>query len=165
MAYSVSEREPSRVFSSTFNGVAVSAAQDVFEITASAERRLRIIEIRLGQYSDFGDAQAELLSILVVRGYTVSGSGGSANTPRNINSSSVKTPTATVETNNTTVANTGTPHVLIADSWNVAAGAWIAPRAGEHIYLAKSERLVVRITAPTDAVTLNGTLMFEEIDQ
>ena len=161
----MNQPEPARVFSSTFSAVAVSAAQDVFQIVASSGRRLRILEIRLGQYSDFGDAQAELLSILVVRGYTVDGSGGSANTPRNINSSSSKTVTATVTTNNTTVANTGTAHVLLADSWNVAAGAWIAPRAGEHIYLAKSERLVVRITAPTDAVTLNGTLIFEELDQ
>jgi hypothetical protein len=72
-----------------------------------------------------------------------------------------------VEINNTTVANTGTPKVLIADAWNIQAPyLWQAPEDPDHpgnIILEQSGRLVVRITAPADSITMNGTLIWEEI--
>jgi hypothetical protein len=71
-----------------------------------------------------------------------------------------RTATATVKSNNTTVAQDGTGSVLLADSWNVQAGAWIAGNFG----LAPSTRLVVRITAPADSITTNGTIVWDEID-
>jgi hypothetical protein len=43
--------------------------------------------LRLGQYSDAGDASAEMLSVLVMRGHTTSGSGGSSATPANVTNS------------------------------------------------------------------------------
>jgi hypothetical protein len=73
-----------------------------------------------------------------------------------------------VEINNTTVANTGTPDELISDTMNIAAGWWWeAPRDRDGrvqgIQVKPSQRLVVRITAPADALTMNGTLVFEEL--
>lgn len=143
----------------TFSAVAVSAAQDVFEIVAPANARISIHEVRLGQYSDAADAQAEMLSVLMIRGYTTTGSGGAAVTPT--------TPTggltsggATVARNNTGVAANGTPATVVADSFNVMAGWLYRPPAAERILLQPNERLVVRITAPADAVTMNGTLVF-----
>lgn len=151
-------------FSATFTAVAVTAAQDVFEITAPATRRVRIHDIRLGQYSDAGDAAAELLSVLVIRGYTVSGSGGSAPTPANLISDSTRAAQSSVEVNNTTVASAGTAVTLLADAWNVQAGAWIAPLGDRNaILIGPSVRLVVRITAPADSLTMNGTIVFEEL--
>ncbi len=152
------------LFSATFTAVSVSAAQDVFEITSPATRRVRIQDIRLGQYSDFGDAQAEILSVLILRGYTVSGSAGSSVTPANVISDSAKVAQSTVEANNTTVANTGTAVTLLADAWNVQAGAWVAPLSDRLAFvIGPSTRLVVRITAPADALTMNGTMIFEEL--
>ena len=52
---------------------------------------------------------------------------------------------------------------LLADSWNVAGGWRYYPVPDERIVLEKDQRLVVRISAPADAITLNGTLVFEEI--
>jgi multidrug resistance efflux pump len=66
------------VYTATFNAVAVTAAQDLFSIVAPSDGRVVIRELRIGQYSDFGDAQAEILPILLIRGYTVAGSVGSA---------------------------------------------------------------------------------------
>lgn len=155
-------------FSATFSAVAVTAAQDVFELVAPAGGRVRLREIRLGQYSDAGDAAAELLSVLVVTGYTVSGSGGASVTPNNMSGhSGGATASSTVERNNTTVANTGTAKVILADAWNVQAPwLWVCPDDPcdpANIILEKDDRLVVRITAPADSITLNGTLVFEEV--
>ena len=160
------------VFTATFSAVAVSAAQDVFEIVAHTTTRIRIRKIFIGQYSDAGDAAAEMLSVQVIRGYTVTGSGGSAVTPANLQPWS-RASVATVAANNTTVANSGTPAILISETFNVQAGwLWspsqIDPRRGgslddEFIYLAPGSRLVVRITIPADAITMNGTLVFEEL--
>lgn len=154
------------IYVATFTAVAVTAAQDVFEIVAPSTGRVRIRELRLGQYSDAADAQAEMLSILALRGYTVSGSGGSSVTPANMQSVGLSTPlvaASTVEANNTTVANTGTPLTLLADAFNVMGGFRYYPIPEERLEIAASERLVFRITAPADSLTMNGTLVFEEI--
>ena len=152
------------VYAATFSAVAVTAAQDLFEITAPATSRVLIRGIRIGQYSDAGDAAAELLSILILRGYTVSGSGGSAATPVNMGGwSGAPSASSTVEVNNTTVANTGTAVTLLADSFNVQAGFQYYPAPHDHMILDYSQRLVVRISAPADSLTMNGTLLFQEI--
>ena len=152
-----------QVFTATVSAVSVSAAQDVFEIVSPATSRVRIREIRIGQYSDAGDAQAELLSVQIIAGYTTSGSGGSSVTPRNVRRASTATAGSTVEANNTTVAADGTALVLMSDVWNIQAGWLYVPDDAEMITIDVSTRLVVRITAPADAITLNATMIFEEI--
>lgn len=152
------------VYAATFSAVAVTAAQDVFEITAPATSRVLIRGIRIGQYTDAGDAAAEILSVLVIRGYTTSGSGGSSVTPVNLHGwSGAPSASSTVEANNTTVANTGTAVTLLADTMNVQAGWQYYPAPHDHMVLDYSQRLVVRITAPADSLTMNGTLIFQEI--
>ncbi len=159
------------IFTATIQAVAVSAAQDVFEIVAPAGSRVLIHDIKLGQFTDFGDAAAEILSVDVIRGYTTSGTGGAAVTPVNVKPWGGAA-TSTVERNNTTVATAGSPVFLVSDVFNIAAGwslrdvlnlavdpAGLFPR---HLGLEAAQRLVVRITAPADAVTLQATLMFEE---
>jgi hypothetical protein len=157
------------IYTAVVSQVAVTAAQDVFEITAPATASVLIHDIKLGQYTDFGDAAAEILSVQVIRGFTVSGSNGSAATPVPMQSWN-PTATCAVEVNNTTVANTGTGSIIVSDTWNIAAGwslrdALSLPRdefPKNGIWLDASERLVVRITAPADSITVNGTLVFEE---
>lgn len=155
------------VFTATFSAVAVSAAQDLFELVADSTSRVEILEIDIGQYSDAGDAQAELLGIQLIRGYTTSGSGGSVVTPRNFKPWS-RAAVTTVEANNTTVAQDGTAHILHSTSFNVQAGFIYRPhrkeiKDDELISLEASERFVVRITAPADAVTMSGTIKFREV--
>lgn len=154
------------IYSAVFSGVAVSAAQDVFELVAHASSRVAVREIRLGQYSDFGDAQAEILSVTIITGFTTSGTGGASVTPANLSRlNNGLTAVTTVERNNTTVAQDGTGTTVLADVFNVAAGWWYYPPEDERIIMEKSQRLVVRITAPADALTMNGTIIFEEIGQ
>ncbi len=158
------------VFSAAFSAVAITAAQDLFEIVAPSTSRVRLLEIDIGQYSDFGDAQAEILSIAIWRGHTTSGSGGSTVTPANLNPYGAVA-ASTVEANNTTVATTSGTR-LWATGWHVQAGfLWSpvehAPRGviafRRHIVIKPSQRLVIRITAPNDSITTNGSILFEEI--
>lgn len=154
------------IYTATFAAVAVTAAQDLFEIVAPSNSGIAIRKVVVGQYTDFGDAAAEILSIQIIRGFTTSGSGGSTATPAPVKGhTGAATSTATVEINNTTVAQNGTGVVMIADSFNIAAGWVYEPPPDERITIAPSGRLVVRITAPADSITTNGTLIFEEIGQ
>lgn len=152
------------IYAATFAAIAVTAAQDVFEITAPSTSRLVIREIRLGQYSDPGDAQAEMLSIQIIRGYTTTGSGGATITPTNLApESGALAASSTVKRNNTTVAQDGTGVVLLSDAFNVMGGFRYYPVPDERIQVGVSQRLVVRITAPADSLTMNGTIVFEEV--
>lgn len=152
------------IFAATFSAVAVSAAQDLFEIVAPAGSWVTIREIRVGQYSDSGDAAAEALGISILRGYTTSGSGGSTATPVAITNpqTNARSADSTVEVNNTTVAADGSPVICLADAFNIAAGWHYYPVPEERIKVKPSQRLVVRLTAPADALTMNGTIVFEE---
>ena len=158
------------VFTATFSAIAVSAAQDVFELTTHATSRIEICEIYLGQYSDAGDAAAELLSVQIVRGHTTAGSGGAAVTPGRFDPWS-RAAVTTVARNNTTIAADGTAVILHSEAFNVQAG-WVyrplrtdlineRPKV-EHTG-ATNGLLVVRITAPADAVTMNGTIKWREL--
>ena len=146
----------------TFTAVSVSAAQDAFELNVgSTVKSARLREVRLSQYSDAGDAAAEMISVQIIKGYSVSGSVGTSATPVPLDPRAPAA-TSTAEVNNTTVANTGTPLTLHSDTFNVQGGFLYQPGPSDRIKLLASDRLVVRITAPADALTMNGTLIFEE---
>lgn len=160
----MSSRRPiGQVYTGIISQVSVSAAQDVFELTCPSTTRVRIREVKLGQYSDAGDATAEILSVQLIIGHTTSGSGGAAVTPRNLNRASTVTAASTLERNNTTIAANGTAITLYSDVWNIQSGWWYAPSEFEMITIDISTRLVVRITSPVDAITLNATIVFEEL--
>jgi len=160
------------VFTASFAGVAAAAAQDLFEITAPTNYKVAIRRIVLGQYTDFGDAAAELLSLLIVRGHTTAGSGGTAATPANLDSQGPKA-YATVAVNNTTIASAGTGVNVWADAWNVAAG-YVYPAAFPPVTLQQPQKarliimhpgeiLAVRQSLPVDSLTMNGTIEWEEL--
>jgi hypothetical protein len=150
-----------RIYTVEFSEVAVSAAQDLFELTAAADKPLRIHAILLGQSSDAGDAEAELLNYKLIRGHTTSGSGGTSATPRPMDENDAAAG-ATCEVNNTTVASAGTAVDLISDTFNVQVGLqlWFTPETRPRIE--NGALGCLRITAPADAITLSGTMIVEE---
>lgn len=153
-----------RVYSVNFEGVAVTAAQDFFELTPADDKPIRLLGMFLSQSTEIGDAQDEMLRVQVLRGHSTSGSGGSAATPIPIDPSSPAAGVA-AEVNNTTIASSGTAVILHSESFNVRAGLghwWIpecAPIANQG-----NTTIVVRLLAnPADSVTMNGTLYVEEL--
>lgn len=152
-----------RTYSVIFNAVAVSAAQDLFEITPADDKPCEIVSLSIGQYSDAGDAASELLGIQIIRGHTTTGSGGSAPTPVPLNPNAAAAG-FTAEVNNTTIASAGTTTVLHSDAFNVQAGySYIPPLDARPVVGQGNTTLVVRITAPADALTMNGTLVVREL--
>lgn len=152
-----------RIYSVSFEGVAVTAAVDVFELAPADDKPLRVHAISISQSSDVGDAAEELLRVKVIRGHATSGSGGTATTPRPLNPSDTAAG-FTAETNNTTIASTGTPIDLDAFTFNIRSG-------GERVYTPEGRidvsqantTLVVRLmAAPADSLTLSGNMLVEE---
>lgn len=153
-----------RVYSVVFGAVSVSAAQDFFEISPADDKPVEIVGLMLAQtgVADVGDANEELLRIQIIRGHSTSGSGGSAATPRPMNPSDTAAGFA-AEVNNTTVASAGTGVTLHEDAFNVRAGYmnWWPEGMGPAATQANGT-IVVRTTAPADAITLSGTLYVRE---
>lgn len=151
-----------RVYTLTIQNSSVSAAQDLFELVTTSSSNLRLLGFLFGQSSDHGDAQAEALRLSVVRGYTTTGSGGSSSTPDPMDATNTMAAAATCKISNTTLATSGTAVILLADVINLQAGysIWWTPETAPKIGI--STRVVVRITAPSDAITVNATLYFAE---
>lgn len=152
-----------RMYTASFSAVAVTAAQDFFEIVAPADSVVVIHGVTISQYTDVGDAAEELLSVLIKRGQSTSGSGGSSVTPAPLNFGDAAYG-GTVEANNTTKASTGTIVTLHADAWNVRSPFLWLPSPEMRIHLSPSQRATVELlAAPADSLTCNGTIYLEEI--
>ncbi len=155
-----------RFYSASFSATSVSAAVDVFEVLASSAKPFVLHEVVLAQSSDYGDAAAEGLSVLIKRatGSYTSGSGGSTATPAKHNTNDAAAG-PTVETNNTSQASAGSGALttIRAEAFNVQAGYQYLPPPEQRVFFLPAEACVVSITAPADALTLSGTVVFEEL--
>ena len=155
------------VYTYPFSATVLSTAgpTDLWCITAPSNSRVAIREIRLGQYTEFGDAQAELLSLQIWTGSTAIG-GGTTITGLNVKRfSGSLTASSSVTGPSTTIASTTSATVVLADSYNVAAGWYYKPEPDERIVIGLSQKLFVRQTTPNDAITINGTLVIQELGQ
>jgi hypothetical protein len=150
-----------RTYTVPISGVASPAAAfDLWELVAAAGKPLRLLRLRIAQTSE-PTTEEEQIPITIQRGFTSSGSGGSAPTPAPTNPSDAAAG-FTAETMNTTQASTsGT--VLFEDAWNTRAGYDMAFSPEENIELTGGQRLVVQSGAPADAVTIRGTALVEEL--
>lgn len=161
------------VYTASFSGVAVAAAQDLFEITAGNNYVL-LRRVVLGQYSDAGDAEAENLAVKFIRGHTTGGTGGSTLTPYRMSQQAAQNALATVKANNTTEASSGSQEVVWSEAWSVGAGYIYHPTicmpARKHaqdlglFVIQPDERFVINLpTAPADEITMSGSIEFEEV--
>lgn len=149
-----------RMYTATFEEIAVTTAVDLFEIVAPADSVVIVHGFEISQSSDAGDAASEQLAILVHLGST-SGSGGAAETARPLNLGDAAFG-GTVESNNTTQSTEGT--FLHAAAFNIMNGyVWI-PTPEMRFVISPSDRVIIELqTVPADELTLNGVVYFEEI--
>ena len=151
------------VYYASFFTAAVTALQDLFQL-APTTNPIIVHSIRIGQSSDEGDAQAEMLQVQISRTtLTVNGSGGTVLTPV---AASPGSPAATtvVEANNTTQSTVTTE--ILEDTFNVQAGWLYLPTPEERIIVLASATtgLVVELpVGPSDPLDMTGTIVFEEI--
>lgn len=150
-----------RMYTASFEGVAVTAIQDLFELVAPADAIVVLHSAFIGQSSDAADAEAEMLQVSISRFTGTSGSGGTSPTvnPHQIGDSAFG---GTVEANNTTQGLTTT--VVKSETFNVQAGWYYQPTPEERLVLSPSGKLVIELpTAPADSLTMSGSITFEEI--
>ncbi len=166
MANDAAFLEPSGpVYTATFSAQTLSSEgpHDLWCVTASTLSRVVIREIRLGQYSDAGDAEAELLSLQILTGSTAT-SSGSAITPQNVQGhAGAPQAVSSVVGPSTTLASTTSATERWADAWNVAAGLLYAPLPPERIVIEPGQTMCLRMSTPNDELTANGTLLMQEI--
>lgn len=150
------------MYTASFSAVAVTAIQDLFQLLASATVPIIIHSVRIGQSSDAGDSEAEMLQVqLSTSDMTVNGSGGTAPTPARHSPGSPVAATVS-EANNTTQSTVTT--VVVSDTFNVQAGWLYLPTPEERITVLPTDGFIVELpAAPTDSLTMSGSITFEEI--
>jgi hypothetical protein len=153
----------SRTYSVVFDNVAVTAAQDFFEITPADDKPVELLGLLLAQSSDTGDAAEEILRYSIVRGHATSGSGGTAPTPRPLDRRG-SAAGFTAEVNNTTIASAGTGVTLLHDCFNVRAGlqVWFPPECYPEASQGDTTIVVRLLSTPADSLTMSGTLFLRE---
>lgn len=151
-----------------FKAVAITAAQDLFEVKASANSILVVHGFSLYQTTDLADAAEEILRLTTNRGSgsVTSGSGGSTATATLVTRANTAFG-GTVEVNNTTVLAVGTG-TLTNDmehiGWNIRIPMtfWWTPEARPIILPGEYWTLELE-AAPADSITASGTIYLEQI--
>lgn len=155
-----------RIYTATVTASAQTAAVDLIEYTSASSRIVVLHGWDIAQTTDFGDAQDEVLGLILKRGSSgsTSGSGGSTPTPapHETNSGAAA---GTCEMMNTTqaVAGGGTLTTLYVSGYNVRSGDRMIFTPEMRPVFGPSERMVLSQTAPADSVTFNVSITFEEI--
>lgn len=152
-----------RVYSVQFNGVSVSALQDLIALYCGASMICELHGLVIGQITG---TTIQNLPITVSRlpATVTPGSGGSAPTPQKSMRGDVAA-TATARANDTTPATTsGTASVLLADVFNTINGYQFFWPPDDRPIIGLSEAAVVKLTAgPSSALVMSGTLYFAEL--
>lgn len=153
-----------RVYTVAFKAVAATEDQDLFELTPADDHPIKVLKLILGQTSEVGDAQEEMMGFEIIRGYTTSGSGGSSATPVPIDPGDAAA-TFAAEINNTTIAADGTTKSLHCDSFNVRSGLQFIWTPETQLMASQANTTIaVRLLAnPADSVTMCGTVYVEEM--
>ena len=154
----------SRIYSAQVSAVAVTAAQDIFEVLAATAKSIYVHGWSLCQTTDVGDAAEEVLRIETVRGVgSTSGSGGSTPTAHPLNDTDAAVG-ATVEANNTTRMTVGTLETLEQYGWNIRI-PWVHYYTPElRPFIKAGDRWTLSLpAAPVDPITTSATIWFEEL--
>lgn len=156
-----------RMFTARFEGVSVTAAQDVFSLGSPTSGVGVLHAVYLSQTSDVGDSGEIIEEVRIVTGNTTVGSGGSA--PTAIPLQLGDAPTVTVRANDTTEVTAGTQVIKFSDSWNVRVGWQYVPTPEMRIHFNEliagtTTFLAVQLpNIPGSGITMTGTIVFEEI--
>lgn len=157
-----------RMYTISFGAVSVTAQQDLFSFKPADDKPVTIHACyisNVGIAADAGDAQEELLRVVIIRGHTTIGSGGSNPTARPLASADTAFgPTTNVRANDTTKVSGGTGVILHDDGFNNRVGWVYLPTPEMRILSNEGDGFVAvqLLSTPTDAILLSGTLYVEE---
>lgn len=147
------------IYSAPMDALAITTATDLFHLTVTDT--VYIHELHLCQTTDLGDAAEEVLRIGLYRAVT-GGSGGTAATEVAYQDSSDTAVTGVVLMNNSSISTGGT--LLHVIGWNIRVPLeriW-TPETRPRIDSGEDPVSFRLLAAPTDSVTVSGTLIWEE---
>lgn len=127
---------------------------DIFELLAGTNKPVVLLGFELGQTTEIGDAQEEMLTLILKRvtGAPTSGSGGGTPTFQPVRPNDTAAG-ATLETGNTTKLTGGTSVEVARWSWNIRVPLLYVPVPEERIVIDQGTRLVLELaTTPADSI-------------
>lgn len=151
-----------RYYYSAFRDIAVSVAQDLWEVTSPTSKPCRLVYVSVTQHSD---TDSEMLSFAIHRltGAVTSGDGSAMTPIKRVTGDAAAT--FTLERNGTTRATTsGSDLVIAAEGTNVLSGWFFFPTPEMQIEISNGEVLIIGLEeAPADALDMDSTICIEEI--
>jgi len=132
---------------------------DIFELTPADDKPIEIVGLEIVTTSEVAEAQEEWIALQIIRGFTSSGSGGSAPTPVPLDP--IDTAAGfTAEVMNSTVATTGTTTTPWSSGFNERAGIekWWPQSFGPQASQANTTIVVRGSSTVADDVTISATL-------
>jgi len=153
------------IYTASFDAVAATLAQDLFEILFPADAVGELLGMTFGQTSDVTDAEEEILrtTLRMVSGAPTSGSGGTTPTPRPHHLGGPASG-VTCEANNTTQLTGGTNVLLLPLPLNVRMREIEIPIPEARYFFSPSTRLLWELeTAPVDSLTISGSITWKEL--
>ena len=152
-----------RIYTARFANTAITAQQDIIALVAPATAVVVIHEIGIGNQTEVGDTEEEMLSLSWFSGATTVGSGGSVVTPTpHLILDAVAATTS--RKNDTTIASAGTIVEHYSWEWNVRVPFERIWTPETRPVLSPSRRGTFNLTkTPADSVTLSAYIVFEEI--
>lgn len=161
------------VYTVSFQAITANNADgnfDFFEIDPAADKPVEILGLFIGNSSDFGDAQEEILrySLVYMSGGTFT-SGGEASTtarPTDPTDGAASGAYESLNSNGTVATTTGTSVIRHADAFNVRTGLQIIfPPEMRHKCdgTAQSAMLVRCDSTVADDITFDGCMYVREI--
>lgn len=154
------------IYTVSFDQQTIAAASgdyDLFELVPADDRPVELVALFLGNKSEIGDAQDEMLALSIITDNTTSSNGTSA-TPRPLDPRDGAAG-FTAETVGSTVATGGTAVAVHVDTFNVRAGyqlilpEFMRPKVDQ----ADTAMYIRLTTAATDDLTLSGTVYVREL--
>jgi hypothetical protein len=142
--------------------IATSYGGEFISLKADTGNPVLIHSIRLGQFSDPADAEAEMMNVRLSR---FTGAQGVANGVAGAEAPHTPGTPSTgviVHVGATSLSATGVT-LLMEDSWNVQAGWLYLPTPEERIWIAPTEGIAcLPASGPADELTLTASITFEE---
>ena len=153
-----------RMYTINLSPTAITVAADLVEISPADDLPVLIHGFRVWQTTDTGDAAEEIITLSWIRGYTTSGSGGSAGTavPKNHRDAAAG---FACEVGNTTAATTGTAVTTYSTGWNVRSPLEVVFTPEQRIRADQGNTtILLRMgAAPADSLTIGVSVDVEEL--
>lgn len=153
------------IYTVSFDQQTIAAASgdyDFFELDAATDKPIEIVAIDIGNKSEVGDAQEEMVAYSIVRGNTTTGNG-TATTPR-AQDASDGAASFTAKVVSSTPASVGSPINLLVSTFNIRAGLMYIFPPEMRPKTQGADLLCIRLlTALADDATMSGTVWVREL--